>query len=95
MNPLSRGRQFALSVLLTAAGLLLAGYGGVTAIEGMHGIGADTRLDTTGIIIFSIGAVFFAVGAMWLLVVMVRPFFDKRDVDRYAEQTSGRGPGRG
>lgn len=95
MSPLSRGRQFALSVLLTAAGLLLAGYGGVRAIEGMRGVGADTRLDTTGIIIFSTGAVFFAIGAMWLLVVMVRPFFDKRDIDRYAEQTSGRGPGLG
>lgn len=90
MRPLTRSQQFVISLVLTAVGLILAGYGGVVAIQQMRGVGLDTRLDPMGISIFSAGAVFFAVGAMWLLVVLVRPFFEKRAVDRYADEVAER-----
>ncbi|MGE3956977.1 MAG: hypothetical protein AB7H96_09695 [Vicinamibacterales bacterium] len=90
MPPLTRTRQFVLSLIVTLIGLSLSSYGGYLAIDGMQGVGNATRLDMTGIVIFSVGAVFFAVGAMWLLVVMVRPFFEKRAVDRYADEVAER-----
>lgn len=90
MRPLSRAQQFVVSLILTASGIGLAGYGGVVAIQQMRGQGLETRLDRLGIGLFSAGAVCFAFGVMWLLVVLVRPFFEKRAIDRYADEVSER-----
>lgn len=94
MRALSRIQQFILSLVLTATGIALASYGGVVAISRMRGVGLETRLDPMGITIFSTGAVFFAVGVMWLLTVLVRPFFEKRAIDRYADEVAARQPRR-
>lgn len=90
MRPLTRIQQFVISLVLTSAGVVLLGYGGVVAIQQMTGFGLETRLDPMGISIFAAGAVCFSVGAMWLLVVMVRPFFEKRAIDRYADDVAER-----
>lgn len=86
MARLSRTSQFVFSFLMTSIGIALSAYGGVTAIEGIQGMGEHTRLDTRGMIIFAVGAAFFSFGVMWLLVVLVRPFFEKRAVDRIVEE---------
>lgn len=90
MRPLSRVQQFFASLILTASGIGLAAYGGVVAIQQMRGRGLETRLDSVGIGIFSAGAACFAFGVMWLLVVLVRPFFEKRAIDRYADEVAER-----
>ena len=86
MTPASRTRQFILSMLLTSFGMGLAAFGGVRAIEGMSGLGEATRLDATGILLFTAGAACFAFGVMWLIVVMVHPFFQKRHIDHIADE---------
>ncbi|MGC4082566.1 MAG: hypothetical protein QM736_10760 [Vicinamibacterales bacterium] len=86
MTSASRTRQFVLSFLLTSFGVGLGGFGGVRAITGMSGLAEATRLEPTGIVLFTVGAACFSVGMMWLIVVMVRPFFEKRTIDHIADE---------
>lgn len=87
---LSRGRHFVISLCVTSVGIGLGGYGGRVMIDRMSGVGLETRLDPSGIAIFAAGAVCFAFGVMWLLTALVRPFFEKRAVDRYVEEWTER-----
>ncbi|MBS1818273.1 MAG: hypothetical protein JSU08_10110 [Acidobacteria bacterium] len=82
----SRARQFLISLLLTAGGIALSAFGGVRAISGMHGLAEQTKFDQTGILLFSAGAACFSVGFMWLIVALVRPFFEKREVDHIVDE---------
>ncbi|MFN7916497.1 MAG: hypothetical protein U0Q55_14245 [Vicinamibacterales bacterium] len=90
MRTLSRLQQFVISLFLTSVGIGLGGYGGRVMIDRMSGVGLETRLDTSGVAIFAAGAVCFAFGVMWLLTVLVRPFFEKRAVDRHVEEWTER-----
>jgi hypothetical protein len=69
----------------TLAGIILLLLGLRDATGGQA---ADVAMSTRGLAVLFLGAVLFAVGSMTALVALVRPFFEKRQVDRHVE---GRG----
>ena len=73
----------ALLVLFPGLIVMMVSMGG--AMAGFQNVGTDVPLmPMFGLFI---GAALFAVGAMMLLVVMVRPFFAQRTADKLVEQT--------
>ncbi len=79
--------------------LILALSGGVIGVYGLIGaMGTWNRPDLDPpvgkmVLIFA-GAAVFSVGAMMLLVVVVRPWFEKRDVDRIVDEIADELPDR-
>lgn len=72
------------SLTLTLAGVILGLYGASGAIAAWNTSGMDVPVGR--MVVLFVGGSMFAVGAMMLLTVVVRPFFEKRPVDRIADE---------
>ena len=85
------------SLALALAGAALGIYGRVGLMASWSS--ADAAVPVGRMVIMFTGGAMFAVGAMMVLVVTVRPLFEKREADRIAEEIAEErrrqpGPGR-
>jgi hypothetical protein len=85
MNAPPRPRPTALqAITLTVVGLVLALFGLRSAAAAFES--GSESMPVAAIVELCVGAPLLAVGAMMLLVVLVRPLFAKRPVDERADR---------
>lgn len=72
------------SLVLALSGAVLLLYGLIGAMAAWDQPDLDAPIGR--MVVMFIGASMFAVGAMMVLVVTVRPLFEKRDVDRIVDE---------
>lgn len=78
------GPTLASSLALALCGAVLGLYGLIGAMAGWNHPELDPPVGR--MVIMFVGACMLSVGAMMLLVVTVRPMFEKRDVDHIADE---------
>jgi len=83
----SKGPTLAPSLALALGGAALGVYGLIGAMASWDSPELDPPV--ARMVIMFVGACMFAVGAMMVLVVTVRPMFEKREVDRIVDDIAG------
>jgi hypothetical protein len=79
-----KGPTLAPSLALALSGAVIGIYGLIGAMSAWDSPGADAPVGK--MVVMFVGGSMFAVGAMMLLVVTVRPLFEKREVDKIVDE---------
>jgi len=75
------------SLALALVGVALGVYGLIGTMDTWNRPEIEAPIGS--MVVIFVGASMFAVGAMMVLVVTVRPMFEKRDVDHIADDIAG------